>query len=139
MGTGHGGPGPAGEKMRIVADRLAACGLEVRPSPVGEYPPLLSVTHPVTADSAEVEFSDDGPAIWQVFGSAGEDTGPGAIAGEIIRLLCGATAGGGERPGDLSRRGAGPGTGVRHHASVRERRPCHARAGEGSDLRPRPA
>jgi len=77
------------DEMRIVAERLAACGLEVRVDRSGDDPGLLAVTNPVTEHSAEVSFEDDGPTFWQVWGDAAEGTGAGWIADEIKRLLTG--------------------------------------------------
>jgi anti-sigma regulatory factor (Ser/Thr protein kinase) len=79
--------------MRIVAERLTACGFDVRPAEPGGDPGLLAVTNPVTDHHAEILFEDDSPTCWQVWGETAEGADAGTIADHVVRMLAGDTAG----------------------------------------------
>jgi hypothetical protein len=78
------------DAQRIIAERTAGCGLEVSQPEPGE-PWILAVYHPVASRYPEAQSSRY-ETSWKLHDSADEDTGPGVIAAEVIRLVSGGGA-----------------------------------------------
>jgi hypothetical protein len=77
---------PVSERVRIIADRIAARGLEVNRAPRGGMPGQIAVTNPADMHHAEVIVDDEG-AEWNFWGAVDENAGPHEIADQVIRLF----------------------------------------------------